>query len=206
MGVVVGRPSGFEGVADWELVSRCRTDLSAFGELYARHNRLVVRYCWRRLGDLATAEDLAEEVWLRVLRYVERIGDRDRPFEALLMVIARNTVVEFYRSVWGSRVARVPSDQVVFFDEVLEGPSESERVDDELQMASVGALLRSWAASLRGLQFEVVALRFFEGLSVAETALKLGVSEGAVKAATHRAVSRFRRSEMFGVLQTMLNV
>ena len=56
---------------DW-LVEAARTDRQAFGVLYDRHFDAIYHYIARRVGDQATAEDLAGAVWERALIAIER--------------------------------------------------------------------------------------------------------------------------------------
>jgi RNA polymerase sigma-70 factor (ECF subfamily) len=148
----------------------------------------------RSNGDPHLAEDLTHETFARALARIGSYREMGRPFVAWLVTIAGNLIADHYKSGW--RRLQVPHSD--FTGEVDEGLnrlmwSESrddlatEVVDDQY-WCYVGSVLNQAMADLTGWQRRVLQLRYVEGLSVRDTAIKLQVEEGAVKAATYRAV------------------
>ena len=72
-------------------------DLDALGSLYDSHINQVYRYSLARLGNVHDAEDVAEEIFLKMLAGLPSYQWRKVPFAAWLMRIARNEVVSFAR-------------------------------------------------------------------------------------------------------------
>lgn len=170
-------------------------DLRAFGTLYEQSRDTVYRYLMRRSnGDPHLAEDLTHETFVRALARIGSYREMGRPFVAWLVTIAGNLIADYYKSGW--RRLQVPHSD--FTGEVDEGVNRllwSESRDDlatavvnEEYWRYVGSVLSQAMTDLTGWQRRVLQLRYVEGLSVRDTAIKLQVEEGAVKAATYRAV------------------
>ena len=162
-------------------------DAEAFGLLYDRYVDDVYRYVASRTPSRQVAEDLTSEVFLRALRRVDSFSWQGRDFRAWLVTIARNLVLDHYKSARVRRevvLAAAPGDR-----RAPAAPSAETTVMAALRDET---LLRA-VAGLPGAQRECVELRFLQGLSVSETALVLGKGEGAVKAVQHRAVRALAR-------------
>jgi RNA polymerase sigma-70 factor, ECF subfamily len=170
-------------------------DLQAFGELYTQCRDTVYRYLMRRSnGDPHLAEDLTHETFVRALARIDSYREMGRPFVAWLVTIAGNLVADYYKSGW--RRLQVPhSDFTGQVDDGLnrlvwsDGSDDlASTVADEQYWRYVGSILSQAMTELTSWQRRVLQLRYIEGLSVRDTAIKLQVEEGAVKAATYRAV------------------
>lgn len=170
-------------------------DLEAFGELYNQCRDTVYRYLMRRSnGDPHLAEDLTHETFVRALARIDSYREMGRPFVAWLVTIASNLVADYYKSGW--RRLQVPHSD--FTGQVDDGINRlvwsdgsddlASTVADEQYWRYVGSILSQAMTELTGWQRRVLQLRYIEGLSVRDTAIKLQVEEGAVKAATYRAV------------------
>jgi RNA polymerase sigma-70 factor (ECF subfamily) len=162
-------------------------DAHALSELYTLYFPRVYRYILARTGNTYDAEDLAEEVFMRVPEAIERFEWREAPFSAWLFRIAHNAVISQRRK----ETARGRSSQL---SEALavnsQGPDEL--VESRLVLGDI----RAAAESLPEAQRQVIALRFAAGLSVAETARSMGKGEGNVKVIQHKAIVKLR--EMMG--------
>jgi RNA polymerase sigma-70 factor (ECF subfamily) len=166
------------------LVERARAyDEKALGELYDRYAPKMYAYIYRRIGHAATAEDLTGELFLRVVRSLRNDQAWRESFSAWLYRIAHNLVVDHYR--------RFPAEP----DQPVETSMESDSGDPAAAVESRVARERLRAATRRLTpeQEEVLALRFGEGLTTAETARILNKSTGAVEALQHRALASLRR-------------
>src|SRR3990170_2483145 len=91
-----------DGGSDWEpqrqVVEAAQAgDLDALGALYDAHINQVYRYALARLGNVHDAEDVAEEIFLKMLSGLPGYEWRRVPFAAWLMRIARNEVASFQR-------------------------------------------------------------------------------------------------------------
>lgn len=169
----------------WALVRAAQDgDTEAFGQLFDRYHDTVFRFILFRLGDRPAAEDLTQETFVRAYRRITSVSYQGRDIGAWFVTIARNLVLDHVKS---SRY-RLESSTA----EVADVAPSSFRPGPESEViagATHAELLRC-VARLGDDQQECIALRFLQGLSVAETAEIMGRNEGAVKALQHRAVRR----------------
>ncbi|MEU4444308.1 sigma-70 family RNA polymerase sigma factor [Actinosynnema sp. NPDC050801] len=167
----------------WNLVRAAQGgDTDAFGALYDRYVDVVYRYVLFRVGDRTLAEDVTSETFLRALRSIGSISYQGRDVGAWFVTIARNIVFDHVKS---SRYRlEVTTAELTDNREVTDGPEQ------EVLTGAANAELLRCVAQLGDDQRDCITFRFIEGLSVAETAAKMGRNEGAIKALQHRAVRR----------------
>ena len=160
---------------------------AAMSELYTLYFPRVYRYILARTGSTYDAEDLTEEVFMRVLEAIERFQWRDVPFSAWLFRIAHNAVISQRRKD-SARGRPAP---------LLDGLAIDSAGPDELveTRLALNEIMRA-AEQLPDAQRQVIALRFAAALSVAETAEAMGKGQGNVKVIQHKAIAKLR--EMMG--------
>ena len=178
-----------ESSSDWEpqrqVIEAAQTgDLEALASLYDTHINQVYRYCLARLGHVQDAEDIAEEIFLKMYNGLQAYQWRKVPFAAWLMRIAHNEVVSFAR-----RNVRRSSDTELP-EELLDRGNNDPADNAERQLALED--LRKAVELLPEAQREVIILRFASGLSVADTAKALGKQENNVKVLQHKGMQRLQ--------------
>ena len=165
-------------------IERARAgDQQALAAVYDWYLPRVYRYILSRLGDVAEAEDLTEDIFLRMLGAIADYKRTSVPFSAWLFRIARNHLVSYYRKN-GNRKA----------DALQETMADSRH--DPASIVETQLILGEVAEAVQRLpdaQRDVIALRFAVGLSIAETAQVLGKRQGNVKALQHKAVTRLQK-------------
>jgi RNA polymerase sigma-70 factor (ECF subfamily) len=178
-----------DGSRDWEPERRTieaaqAGDLEALGSLYDTHINQVYRYALAKLGNVHDAEDVAEEIFIKMLAGLPAYEWRRVPFAAWLMRIAHNEVVSFARRN-GKRAhdGELPEELI---DKRNADPAET----TEKTMALED--LRKAVALLPEAQRDVIILRFASGLSVADTARALGKRENNVKVLQHKGMQRLQ--------------
>jgi RNA polymerase sigma-70 factor (ECF subfamily) len=171
--------------AERQTVDRARAgDQSALAEVYESYMPRVYRYVLARVGNVAEAEDLTEDILLKVLGGISGFRWQAVPFSAWLFRIAHNQLVSYFRRN-GHRARVGPlSENIVDHRQDPAATVETRLTVDEVFRAS---------QALPDAQREVIALRFAVGLSIAETARALGKREGNIKALQHKAVARLQR-------------
>jgi RNA polymerase sigma-70 factor (ECF subfamily) len=178
-----------EDIRLMELVST--EDMDAFEQLVERHQRLVVGTVGRMLGTHSDAEDIAQQVFLRVWRNAKRYVPRAK-FTTWLLKITRNLVFNELRR--RSRHPQVPlrsepeEEERPLKDEHAVAPDAS-LLEQELQEAVDAAI-----ANLPETQRMAVILRRYEELSYEEIAETLEQSVSAVKSLLFRARTELRVS------------
>lgn len=186
MALVNSQVRRFEAAAeDHErtLVDRARAmDPAAWDDLYTQHYAAIRRYAHFRLGDATAAEDIAAEVFLQALRGIGKYRYRGIAFRAWLYRIAHNLTANHRRKM--STRLQHESPGVEANEQILS--------DDFAPALQRERDLKVAVAKLTDEQQQVVILRFFEGLSLAETAEVMARKNGAIKSLQHRALQRLR--------------
>jgi RNA polymerase sigma-70 factor (ECF subfamily) len=158
-----------------------RGDAAAFDALFRRWSPPLLRYLARMVRDLGTAEDLVQEVFLRVHRARERYAP-DARFSTWLYRIATNLALNELRRP-RRRAPHLASDAEGTPPLAAEGGAPEDLLDARRRgRAAVRAL-----AALPERQRAALCLAAVEGLSYAEVAEALEVTEPAVKSLVHRA-------------------
>ena len=148
--------------------------------LYTEYRGRVLGYIRARVSSREDAEDLCEDVFLKVLRASGSYdGEKSAP-GTWIYAITRNTVIDYFRR---TRPA----------EELPEDLAEEELPEDGLLQTE---LLESLAKALERLPEEltdIVVLRYYDRLPLTEIALRLGLSYGAVKLRHRKALDLLRR-------------
>lgn len=188
---------------DEELMEQYREgSRDAFEELFSRHHRRVIQFCYRMTGDRARAEEAAQEVFLRIARAASTYRPTAR-FTTWMFTIARRTTLNFLRDeketgekvplLHGTEREEIPGAMQ------LEGPADldPERIAWSAQLGErfVGAL-----QSLPETYRTAFVLNRGDGLSYEEVASVLGVTVQAVKSRIFRAREKLLR-ELSGILR-----
>jgi RNA polymerase sigma-70 factor, ECF subfamily len=184
----MGRPvPRSEGVNDTLAVALPRSQASEaldFDALYRSARDDVYAYAAGLLRDRAAAEDVTALAFERAFRRRRRFDPRRGSPRAWLFGIARNAALDELRR--RRRVAALAADVV----DPGPGAAVEERAEGALRLSALRAAL----ASLDAREREVVALKFFAGLSNAELAGVLGVSESNAGTIVHRTVQKLRKA------------
>jgi RNA polymerase sigma-70 factor (ECF subfamily) len=158
-------------------------DEPAFTALFRAVQPALLRYLRTLAHNLAdgTADDVAADTWVQVVRGLERSGD-EQGFRAWVFTIARARLTDARRR--SSRLP-VPQDVEATLSEVAV-PSAADTVEVLFTTERALALVRT----LPRTQAEVVLLRYVAGFDVAGTARILGQRPGTVRVIAHRALRR----------------
>ncbi len=174
-----------------DLIERAKSDTRAFDLLMRAHEQQVLGVSWRLLGHLEDAQDAAQEVFLRLYRYLDRF-DADRPLSPWLYRVTVNVCRDLGRR---RSVRRAISLEDL---EVSHPLATTDPAPDPGKVAALAEEQRIAAqaiASLAEKERAALVLRDLEGLSSAEVAKILGSSEATVRSQICRArlkIKRFR--------------
>ena len=167
-------------VTDDDLVRRFqRGDEVAFSTFVERHQDRLFRLAQMWLVDDQDAPDVVQEVLMRSYTGLARFAFRARPTTWLVRT-ARNVCHEFNRR----RPLTLDSTAA---EAIAPGTPEQ-----DLSRLEVAGEIHRLVARLPDRQRDVVVLRLFEELSVADTARVMGCRPGTVKALLHKAVARLK--------------
>ena len=166
-----------------QLVDRAiKFDPEALGALYDLYYTRVYRFALLRVGTREDAEDLTQEVFLKVVENIERFRQSGAPFIAWVMKIARNTVADFFRRA----VRGAQRETAITALEATRDLTET--------YAWSTAEARQLLDTLSPDQREVLVLKFFSDLTNEEIASATGRSVGAVKSLQHRGLGALARA------------
>ncbi len=185
------------------LVLGCQNgDQEAFERLFSLYRGPVYAYLVRTTGDRHLAEDLLQDVFLRLIQNVERYTESGR-FEAWLFRIAANRVRDWARRrVKSERVGAVGQT-----DDESRGPSVVDRPVEappevRLVRREQTRLLEAAMATLEPDERQVLMLRHYGDLSFREIADIMGSPLGTVLARSHRALLKLREKLRRPLMQT----
>jgi RNA polymerase sigma-70 factor, ECF subfamily len=158
-------------------------DATAWEPLVLAHQEAVFRLSYLLLGDPDDAEDVAQETFLRAWNHLKRF-DTTRPLRPWLLSIASNLASNRRRSA-GRYLAALTR---AFRNEPASSPNIEEKSTRHMEASQL------WKAvqTLNVPDQQIVYLRYFLDLSVAETAQALDIAQGTVKSRLSRALERLR--------------
>jgi RNA polymerase sigma-70 factor (ECF subfamily) len=169
---------------DSDVIQRIRKgDRAAIGALFERYHTDIFRYLYYKVGDTHIAEDLASEVFLRLIRSLAQKDPVELQPQAWLYRIARNLAIDHYR--------KSQAQQPVMLDENV---SSDVSIDTQYEQNFDSQALYKCIKALPYDQREVIILRFINRMPISEVANTLERSEDAIKGLQHRALLSLRRA------------
>lgn len=159
-------------------------ELDALGELFERHHGPLFGFLVKHTGDRTAAEDVAQTVFQRMLKYRHTYRD-DGSFTAWMYHLARRCAADYFRKANAAPHATDPMDLSEHADDAPHAAQCATVRDDH-------ALLQTALAHLDRDDREVLLLARFQELSFAEIAGILECSVGAAKVRAHRALRELR--------------
>jgi RNA polymerase sigma-70 factor, ECF subfamily len=176
-----------------------RGDRDAFASLLGRYQNRLYRYLLRWVHDPATAEDLFQQTWMRV---IERIGryDARRNFDAWLFAVARNIVIDYLRRRRPASPEEPVGDSLPLLDRIS---GNSPGALDQVLRSERAELVQRALESQPPLYREILSLRFEEEMKLEEIADVLSIPLGTVKSRLGRALERLRGALLRSQLEEM---
>jgi RNA polymerase sigma-70 factor (ECF subfamily) len=171
-------------------------DSSAFEELFERYRRVIFTYLVHHTGDVALAEDLLQEVFLRVIRGRRSFRGSAGAFRNWLYTVARNTLIDFRRRAGVRAVVNAPLDQRPGTERPEERIPAPEGTGDPHRAVVLGNLrerIEAAIAKLPDAQREVFLLRERAGLDFAAIAEVTGCKVPTAKSRMRYALEALRR-------------
>lgn len=173
---------------DAELIERClRGEAAAWEQIVVRFRRRVFHIAYKFTGKHDEAEDLTQEIFLKVFRGLEKFH-RDADFGTWLSSVARNYCIDHYRA--SKREREVLVEDLLAFELA---PASSGNPYRQLEDSDRRSLVRRGLDQLPDKLREAVVLRDLQGLSYQEMAERLGLPEGTVKSRINRGREELAR-------------
>ncbi|MDE3201990.1 MAG: sigma-70 family RNA polymerase sigma factor [Acidobacteriota bacterium] len=196
LGKVCGEERALE--IDWsQIVRRCMDgDSGAWAELVRMHHRRVYGLCYRFTGNATDAEDLTQDVFLKIYSNLTSFDTTRGSLQVWITTMTRNLLVDNFRRTknlratgslddgWDESDELRPSDRLA-----SDGPSPLETAAKKELAKMVQAALSKVSAELR----EAVILRDLQDMDYKEIAQVLGIPEGTVKSRISRGRAELAR-------------
>lgn len=165
---------------DRHLVERARAgDPEAFGLLFEQYQAPILNYLNRMVSDRALAEDLTQDTFIKAYKSLSKTSP-DLAFKAWLYRIATNTAISYLRR--GKIIRWLPF--------VGEHETKAERIDNQVsRQTDISSALKKLPPHYAS----ILLLRHYQGLSIAETAQALDITDNAAKLRLFRARKAFAK-------------
>ena len=180
------------------LVRRCVAgDTAAWEEIVERYHRRIYNLCYRFAGSAADAEDLTQEVFIRMYRTLPSFDAAKGGFSTWFTTMTRNLLVDHFRRTKQERMtdsldrAGSEHEDAPALGERIpdQGPAPDAGVESRETREAVHAALAKLSPELR----EAVILRDLQDLDYREIATVLKVPEGTVKSRINRGRAELAR-------------
>jgi RNA polymerase sigma-70 factor (ECF subfamily) len=176
---------------DSKLVERCLSgDAVAWEEMVKTHTRRVYGICYRFTGSGSEAQDLTQEVFLRVFKTLKSFRSGEGSFGVWLTRLTRNLLIDHYRRTRLDRATASIEEQLPVLEE---RSAAGARTDAMLAGREASELLQAALDKLSPDLREIVILRDVEGMEYREIAEVLKVPEGTVKSRLNRGRAELAR-------------
>jgi RNA polymerase sigma-70 factor (ECF subfamily) len=152
-------------------------DISKLGILFERHHVSLFDFLSRTMGDRAAAEDLVQEIFIRILKYRATYRDEGR-FETWIFQIARNARIDYLR--------RRPFEPLE--RHAVELPSQEQSPIEQLEQGEDAARLRRALMRMPVEKRELIVLARYRGMKADQIAVVIGAEPGTVRVRLHRAL------------------
>ena len=179
------------------LVRRCIAgDAEAWEQLVRQHSRRIYNICYRFTGSAENADDLAQEVFIKIYRTLTSFDPDRGAFTTWVTTMTRNLLVDNFRRTRNQRATSSLDDGWDATDELkpidrltAKGASQHELAAQKELAAMVQNALAQVSVELR----EAVILRDLQDLDYKEIAQVLGIPEGTVKSRISRGRAELAR-------------
>lgn len=165
---------------------RAKKDPEAFGKIYDLYARRIYRFVYFKVSSEEEAKDLTADVFLKAWSYLlDEKGGEVRHLSALLYSIARNRVIDHYRS-------RAQRETLPLAEEAAEILADARMDPKKVEAAVDVAMLQKRLRSLKDEYREVLVMKHLDELETSEIARILGKTHGNVRVLLHRATEALR--------------
>lgn len=191
---IPGVTTSLEAVADLDtrlMLNVRQGDPDSFELLLLRHRTAVLNHLYRMVPNRAVAEELAQDVFIRVYRSRLRYEPQAK-FRTWLFRIATNVALNWYRDT-RRQMAELRTEQLSHNQRAFELPDRTLRADERLVAQHRSAEIRAAVESLPPKQVAAVLLHKYDGMEYTQIAEVLNCSIPALKSLLFRAYGNLRR-------------
>ncbi len=176
-----------------KIIQSCQAgDTAEFGKLYDKYIKKIYDFIYYKTHHKQTAEDLTSEAFFKALRSIERFKTDAGTFQAWLYQIARNTVIDHYRTHKSTNDIEDAWD--IGTTEDYQRDIDNKQLLEEVQQ---------YLHELTSEQRDIIVMRIWDELSYSEIAEALDKSEASCRVMFSRTINKLRQ-EKAGLLLLLL--
>jgi RNA polymerase sigma-70 factor (ECF subfamily) len=166
------------------LINRAKSGSpEAFAQIYDAYVERVSRYIYFRVADVCDMEDLVSQVFLKAWENLDRYKMGSSPFIAWLYTIARNLVIDHYRT----KKNNLPLEEAIFLPSDLALPDETAKIHFDLEA------MHDALQTLSNDQQQALILKYIAGLQNDSIARIMNKQEGTVRGLQMRGLQTLAR-------------
>jgi RNA polymerase sigma factor (sigma-70 family) len=167
-----------------KLVKKAKKDKKAFGVLYEHYNKHIKNFFDYRLSDNQFSEDLTSKVFEKALKGLDNFQWQGVSFSAWLYKIAKNTLIDHYRTAGLKKVQALPSE------EQLVSPHPTPSIEAEIYFEE--EILKKVLDELPKREREIIYMKFFDGYKNKTISNLTGLSETNVGTIVYRTTRKLK--------------
>lgn len=178
-----------------ELVKNAQRDPEAFGVLYDQYYKQIFNYILKRTGDVATAQDITSETFIKVLQKMPSFQWRNVPFVAWIYKITSNEISTYFRKGKYRPVSLEQLFETSHFEPSIDENAHTELVEAQEIIAQHGEYLEMHGLikTLPQRFQQIIVLRYFENKKFEEISVILNVKAGAIKTMLSRGLRKLEK-------------
>ena len=178
---------------DAQLIQRILAgDQSAFNALVQKYQKPVHAFVWRKIGDYHIAEEITQDIFLRVYQKLDTLKNQDS-FAGWLYVIAARYCFAWLekKRIPMKSLEAMPAEELEDLAYTQHHENQQNEIASERQREAVEHLLQKLPASER----TTITLHYFDDMTCEDISQSMGVSTNTVKSRLHRARKRLLKEE-----------
>ncbi|MFH1790000.1 MAG: sigma-70 family RNA polymerase sigma factor [bacterium] len=166
-----------------------KKDPEAFAKLYDHFIERIYRFVYFKVSKHEEAEDITSEVFLKAWNYINE-GNKVDSFSGLLYKIARNSIIDLYRSKSNKFEVGIDNADAIrqLSSENEKGSEIQDQVDDKMQIEKIIKALHNLKQEYR----EIITLRYIDELRISEIAHITGKSQVSVRVTLFRSIKKLK--------------
>ncbi len=166
-------------------------DKDVFTEIVNRYLKMIYNFIYRFVGNQKTAEDITQEVFLKVWKNIKKYN-LEKSFKTWIFTVAKNTAIDFLRKRKDIPMSSFDNENGgnIIEDSLTD---EELRADEIYIMAENKKLIENVLTKLTAIQKEIMIMKYVSGLSLFEVAEILQMSKDTVKSHHRRALLRMKK-------------
>lgn len=171
---------------DNKIIKRCQLgDKSAFEELITYYHPYVYRYLVRLCGNDTLAEDLTQEVFIKVIRNIDKFDLKGKAkFSTYIITFCKNCYIDYYR-----KNKNIINNAVIDDNQVLQYEGVEDKVLDKMDAESAISALEKLPEE----QSLVIRMKYLEDMTLKEIGEKLKLEPKTIKSRIHNGIVKLRK-------------